>query len=136
MSSGSRAWSVTTIASFESPRRCPHLRIFCNGWHLEPIAAQWVDLVYNPARTGAASKTAATVTVSQERVPEPPGRYREVCETFAEGPCQMLTGVWTQWPPGRSARSRRSRNWPRLRDPRESHSDQMENRYVREEVRE
>ena len=40
----------------------------------------------------------ATVTVSQEQAPEPPGRYREVCERFPEGPCQMLTGVWTQWP--------------------------------------
>jgi hypothetical protein len=91
----------------------------------KPLAAQRVDLVYNRARTGAASETEATVTVSQEQAPEPPGRYREVCERFPEGPGQMLTGVWTQWPARRSTRSRCSRNWPRLLDPRESHSDQM-----------
>ena len=52
-----RQWAVITAQA----HRCPE-----------------VELVYNPARTGAASETEATVTVSQEQAPEPPGRYREV----------------------------------------------------------
>ena len=41
-------------------------------------AAQGLTWFYNRARTGAAPETEATVTVSQEQAPEPPGRYREV----------------------------------------------------------
>ena len=90
------------------------------------IAAQRVDLVYNPVRTGAASERQATVTVSQEQAPEPPGRCREVCERFPEGPGQMLTGARNQWPAGRSTRSRCSKNWPRLFHPREATATRWE----------
>jgi hypothetical protein len=36
--------------------------------------------------------------VSQEQAAQPGAPSREVCERFPEGPCRMLTGVWTQWP--------------------------------------
>jgi hypothetical protein len=48
----------------------------------------------------------------------------------------MLTGVWTQWAAREEHKFQTLQELPRLLDPRESHSDQMENRYVREEVRE